>query len=102
MHQTPVLTASQALCYFMSIKPLCGRDCYSFLLMESLMPKGDEGHKVIRDAAGFKPKSAWFQRLHFFTESLYSREWVNPCPASQMPCDGGGAVAKSCLTLVTP
>ena len=67
------------------------------------MPKGDDSHKVIRDAAGFKPKSAWFQRLHFSTESLYSREWVNPCPASQMPCgDGGGAVAKSCLTLVTP
>ena len=45
------------------------------------MPKGDDGHKVIRDAAGLKPKSAWFQRLYFCTESLYSREWVNLCPA---------------------
>lgn len=45
------------------------------------MPKGDDGHEVIRDAAGFRPKSAWFQRLHFPTESLYSREWGKLCPA---------------------
>ena len=44
MCQTPVLTALQALCYFIFIKTLGGRDCYYFLLIKSLMPKGDFNH----------------------------------------------------------
>lgn len=74
MCQTPVLTVLQALCYFIFIKMLGSRDCYYFLLMKSLMPKGDENHKVLGDAPGFKSKSVWFQRLSLFIESLYTKE----------------------------
>lgn len=78
MCQTPALAALQALCYFILIKTLGGRDYYSFLLM-NLMLKGDEGHKVIGDGAGFKPKSTWFQRLYFSMVSLYTQENEEVC-----------------------
>lgn len=74
MCQTLVLTALQALCYFIFIKTLGGRDCYYFLLMKSLMPKGDESHKVLGDAPGFKSKSMWFQTLSLSIELLYTKE----------------------------
>lgn len=77
MCQTPVLTALQALCYFIFIKTLGGRDCYYFLLMKSLMPKGDENHKVLGDAPGFKSKSVWFQRLPLHRIVIHKRERVS-------------------------
>ena len=42
------------------------------------MPKGDESHKVLGDAPGFKSKSMWFQTLSLSIESLYTKEneWV--------------------------
>lgn len=55
---------------FIFIKPFQDRDCYSFLLLKSLMLKGDENHMVIGNGAGFKHKSLWFQRLCFSILSL--------------------------------
>ena len=42
------------------------------------MPKGDESHKVLGDAPGFKSNSMWFQTLSLSIESLYTKEneWV--------------------------
>ena len=38
------------------------------------MPKGDESHKVLGDAPGFKSNSMWFQTLSLSIESLYTKE----------------------------
>ena len=38
------------------------------------MPKGDESHKVLGDAPGFKSKSMWFQTLSLSIELLYTKE----------------------------
>ena len=41
------------------------------------MPKGDENHKVLGDAPGFKSKSVWFQRLPLHRIVIHKRERVS-------------------------